>query len=441
MSHQELASQVGAFYVAANSWRSELGVVTDSSVEAVDGGTCCAIHRKVEHDVVGAKGCTRWRVGTHPSIAVMYVPGVDNLKCHSEIGQRVLDGRVIVEAKTMSRYGSRAHGLGVVMGPKYFRCYNASVSCYGAGYCYLVAFPGSVRSRAARILGPLPLVVDVLRVMRCIGEPVVSADWLCVGDGLFHVKGRRGQLGDVIGSFFSQGMAVVASCGDGARVGVDPGELSVDRPVGRSGWSPVSRIAGWIMRERRLRDSQEELDEVAFEAVNATFDTVLAGLRGLQQQIEAEIDEPGSAQVGAPRGSMSGKEYCRTCGFFVNPLGHESRCRIQSVDSVLSGSERFDATQMGDAVHRLDVRTFLCSNGTVKREIGPRQDELVSRRSQADWWRKYDGVKEPANGVSDGSCSSAFEASYWGAFRDAYRRDMLDPSVNIPEHVKKFLDF
>jgi len=136
----------------------------------------------------------------------------------------------------------------------------------------------------------------------------------------------------------------------------------------------------------------------------------------------------------------TGKVFCERCSFFVKPEGHEERCRVGSDPGV--SLERFGRSQLGDALHRFDVRLYLLSTGVPKKEVGFRTDQLICGKAQAAWYSAYDGAKYPATGSSVDSLSTAFEASYSGEFRAAYRSSVIPvASMVIPDYARPFLDW
>jgi len=436
-------------------WPTALRV--DSGV----GESCCAIHQKVDCEVAGALGCQSWSRGTHRSVAVLYDEHAVNTYCHAQVGQLVLDRQVKDEALVMRRFGCRPFGCGRVLGDKYFRGYSATVSSYGAGYCYLVGFPANVRSRVARILGPLPLVADVLRVLRVVGDAQVCARWSLVGDGVYHVEAVESKKPDPFGFFFDA-WQIVAETGGRARVGVSLCGLCISRAQfiddDSTDCSSLTESSGEVYRNMTIRqflywffilrwvNPRQRWSDTAgafVDPVEAMVDRLVQGEGISYGSVECVGGEPVGVRVPdvshVDGASDPAYGYCDVCKIVVRLENHEERCKV--IEDPLIGQHRFHRSQLGDALHRFDVRLWLILTGAPKVEIGYRQDLLARKEAQAAWYEKYKGKKEPATGGSPKSLSTAFEASYSGTFRAAYRAEVL-PLVNvyIPEHVKPFLE-
>lgn len=75
---------------------------------------------------------------------------------------------------------------------------------------------------------------------------------------------------------------------------------------------------------------------------------------------------------------------------------------------------------LGDVQHRLDVRAVLLSMNASYRGRGTDEELCVGNSAQAGWFMDYDGIKELPGGTSNHSIATAFEASYYGKFRQDY---------------------
>lgn len=402
-------------------------------VESEVGMVCCAIHRRIHCGVEGAVGCEGWSSGTHRSIAVLYDGLATNSYCHAQMGQLVLDRVVAEESLLMRKRGNSALGVVRVMAAKYYRGYHVSVSSYGAGYCYLIAFPSEVRSRVARILGPLPLVADVLRLMRVLGASEVNAIWRRVGIDVYHVEPLSNIEHDRPGLFFEQGFSLLRTCGKYVRVGVDMGDLFGCSYI-------LSRLQSACRHVVDFFPKRSDGLDASGDDSRSSESGVVSSLLGNQHGFDkGDNDSVPQLLVKSDLLCPPLKGFCDRCGFLVTKEGHEARCRI-AVEKV----DLFAVAWMGDVMHRRDVRMALLLSGRPKASLGAIESELVSATAQASYYRGYSGEKVNPNGFSDRSVSTAFEASYHGLFRIDYFNAILLPYVSgdvVPHGLSVFFHF
>jgi len=126
-----------------------------------------------------------------------------------------------------------------------------------------------------------------------------------------------------------------------------------------------------------------------------------------------------------PPGSTSSqgkveKVRCGTCGFMVNPVGHEQRCQLRDQHSQEATARMRRMAWLGDATHTADVRVFLLCSGVAFKDLQTEAQSYVEASAQADFYVSAESSKERALGVSTKQLSTAFEASYRGAFRYEY---------------------
>lgn len=414
---------------------------------------CCAIHKSVVCGQPGAVGCRGWSPGTHKSVAVLYDPVAVNTYCHAMAGQLVLDRRVADEAVLMLRSGNVALGRGALFGAKYQSGYAISVSGYGAGYCYLVAFSPNVRSRVARILGPLPYVADVLRLMRVVGMQAVSARWQFVSKGLYHVVACSQSKGPPLGGFFRFGCALLSDVGVDLRVGVEFPIISSLFGTSSSFYS--QHFAGSDSNSYSSDRNCVALPEALAlsDAGDEGSDLCLDPFRGLRAAVGCDSDLSYScdkiAQVSDSDGLFSsealafmknGKAKCNRCAFVVRVHGHGERCKVK-LEADSNSEALFQVAWLGDVVHRRDVRVHLLLSGFEKRELGVHETQLVAGEAQAAFYQSYTGSKVDAPGTSVHSYATAFEASYYGVFRARYIRRFLTPLIrkDVPITLLPFL--
>jgi hypothetical protein len=96
-----------------------------------------------------------------------------------------------------------------------------AVEWLGAGYCYTAALIAVFRMRVARLLGPLPFLINVLRFVLVCGVAVgPELDLVKVGPGLYHVEVKGTSVDLNAGfKFVGQVMKVLRAEGPQVRVG------------------------------------------------------------------------------------------------------------------------------------------------------------------------------------------------------------------------------
>lgn len=113
------------------------------------------------------------------------------------------------------------------------------------------------------------------------------------------------------------------------------------------------------------------------------------------------------------------KEFCQVCSFFVNPVGHDQRCRPHS-SFALDDDVKRDAW-IGDALHTLDVRKRLVSGGMWTARLSIACDAFKSGEAQAAYLRIRGFNNEYSERLqSDRTLSTLFEAHYETRYRTEY---------------------
>lgn len=138
-----------------------------------DGSCFCAIHKKVVFGKEDGVGCEKLPHGTHESIAALYSER-SNRYCHAELGVRVLDGKFAAFAYNARAFACLGGDYKPIM--KYVKGSHAGLPRFGSGYCYMEAVIPEARVRVARVLGPLPYMVDWLRVICVVGRVEID-EW------------------------------------------------------------------------------------------------------------------------------------------------------------------------------------------------------------------------------------------------------------------------
>lgn len=215
-------------YSFTNCALAETGVLkgerTDMSGWRAGVMSCCRIHEAVVCGIDGAEGCCGDEPGTHPSIAVLYKKELKELKCFAETGVLVRDkqfARAVVQLPRSGAY-MQEESLGCMR--KYIRGMAVEVSSFGAGYCYLRAVRPEVRMRVARVLGPISLVADVLRMINAVGiSSGRSMEWKFIAPGYFHLQYSDVPRDPLLAGLevYHEGILLLRKHGSSIRVGGD----------------------------------------------------------------------------------------------------------------------------------------------------------------------------------------------------------------------------
>jgi len=187
------------------------------------------------------------------------------------------------------------------------------------------------------------------------------------------------------------------------------------------------------------------------------------------------------------------KEFCNKCGFWINPVGHEERCKrtnnsfkvnyqpeaIQlakyiddtknfdidalvdelSAEFKLSSSKKrdkpdkatFESPQsikesawIGDTIHRLDVQLAILTSHIEESQRTIIMNDLISKRAQKEYLTKFEPDMIAFSDMSAHAASSVFESNYYGEFRVNYQKRVLmfedkKPLVKISNSVARVL--
>jgi len=243
------------------------------------------------------------------------------------------------------------------------------------GYCYLMIINSTCRSAVSLRLGSSPTFGQVLRGLRPAEvdmNQVAKVRIYRVGDGLYHMSDRLDSEGVCVGTV---GQVV------GAMLYMHPGIAVAGMPIAKC-----------------KADSCLSLD-----------DKVGVPLRGIASVLLA---------------TCAGSRHCTSVGFGLDPgLVEGQMCQFKDLHMLKMCLE--NKAWLGDVQHRMDVRMFLLLEGVPREALGEREEQYVHRDSQTAWYLAYQGSKELVLGTNNHSVSTAFEASYYGAFRDSYLLDQL----------------
>lgn len=159
----------------------------------VQGAYCCSVHRGVE-EVVGEIGSVvPGKMGVHPAFARS--DGGKPTPCVAGGATLAKDREFAAMALTMELTGFQFNSL-KVMSPvrKYATGAVTSMASFGRGYCYLELIREELRIRVARILGPAPLVSDVLAFYRVAGAAFHIVDFQELGFDIYHCVPGKSRL-------------------------------------------------------------------------------------------------------------------------------------------------------------------------------------------------------------------------------------------------------
>jgi hypothetical protein len=191
-------------------------------------GECkCRLHRKSQRGVAAEHGCWKAPIGKHP--AVKAAEEGRHRFCAASEGERVRDDqfeRLCLNLEPGMRSFDMPEGLELGMG---YATGTSDRLAFGRGYCEFRAIYTAAMMRVARVLGPNPLVLDVMKVLclvgRCTMKPLKLVD---VGDGFYHVvedKSVKGMCRTAGKDFYNE-LVRVAKGNAFARIGVDfPADL------------------------------------------------------------------------------------------------------------------------------------------------------------------------------------------------------------------------
>jgi hypothetical protein len=161
-------------------------VTTEPGFLGVSG--CCQLHVNPLRGSSVVEGCGGCSAGLHPAIS-------EALACGDEVGGCALDeatrkkDRAFAEAIADDSCDNWWLMGTAPWAKRYMTSDVVEMVAFGAGYCYLHMVEPRARMRVARVLGPCPKVIDVLRVVRVVGAssmPVLQFEE--VGLGMFHVR-------------------------------------------------------------------------------------------------------------------------------------------------------------------------------------------------------------------------------------------------------------
>jgi len=196
--------------------------------EAIEDYTAarCAIHKPVVHGADGAWGCAALAPGQHAAIAALYASSAQaNRYCHADEPTLRNDRRLALRALE----DSPTEQAFLYQDPRSWVKKLAGTSMglheFGAGYCYLHLIRAEYRMRVARLLGPLPLVADVLRLARLVGVRVADKFTIDEFGAFVHVNVEgHGRIMNA-GAFYTSRLADVVRRMPNAHIGGAPGIL------------------------------------------------------------------------------------------------------------------------------------------------------------------------------------------------------------------------
>jgi len=209
----------------AGRWAARLlaGSATELVLEGNDYTVCkCKIHQVVVCGVEGAEGCMGEKPGFHRVVQALYGTGGPVTFCHAEVATRRNDQKLsILFLSEDLRYEAYAVESLPNEVKKFGGDTNFQYEAFGAFYCHLGGVRFEYRMRVARILGPKPLIVDVVRAMKVCGRSEMQrAAVVKVGDGLYHLNPLTVERHKGAGlDLFLQLLAILEKEGDTVRIG------------------------------------------------------------------------------------------------------------------------------------------------------------------------------------------------------------------------------
>lgn len=192
----------------------------------------CKVHKwpEVWKDAASV-GCVKDRPGWHPVVRAAYDGTVEY--CHAEPCVREADWAYqSLASDDASLLAAYMHDRVIPAVGRLSSRNEVDLLCFGAGYCHLDGIRSKYRWRAARVGAMIPLIVDVLRMMKVSG--IKSAQYrlklVKVAEKFYHVEKEQLPLNDprckCVGEKFVEAlMAAVHADGYDARIGVKAEEV------------------------------------------------------------------------------------------------------------------------------------------------------------------------------------------------------------------------
>jgi len=185
------------------------------------GGCKCRLHKKSQQGVDAGLGCWKSAIGKHPAIRA--AEENKHRFCAASEGERRKDSefeRLCLSLEPGMRSFEMQGGLEVGMSYATGTC---DIRAFGRGYCEFRAIYTGAMMRVARVLGPNPLVLDVLKVLCLVGrsnmKPLKVVE---VSKGYFHVAADKDYKGmqHTAGAMFYRDLVEIAKKDNLARIGV-----------------------------------------------------------------------------------------------------------------------------------------------------------------------------------------------------------------------------
>jgi len=414
---QVAAAHVGA--ILGSIQESEIVVDRDRWLSM-----CCKLHLRVPCNG-GFSGCFGGRTGTHPAIRALYTAtGVH--RCLVEDGAKVIDLQLAMAAMSTSDFGCGPLGsAGMRWTSRFASSQVSGVRSFGAGYCYQFLIVPAARMRVARVLGPVPLMVDFLRVYCVVGMPMVEPmELVKTADLCFHLQlsgASKFRLKESSLGIIWRMLYEVLASGAMARIGASGSEnrllplAPVDLPIGYA-----SNDASFLLGDLDGKFDGQNVSPVSSPA----------------QSVE-DVADIASFLLGndVRKHSVTGqvvKVVCPDCKFLVNPVRHEERCNVAG--NMRKKGQTWNRQRVkawvNDTILKYDVQCLILRTTISTDKYQDTLNSFTSASAQAKYWMGLvDKSDLPApSGHSEHSISTAFEAAYEGSFRNAYL-----------EHVKEVL--
>jgi len=257
----------------------------------------------------------------------------------------------------------------------------------------------------------------VLRLFCIVGLSMIEpTDAVEVGKDCYHLQYspqvKLRQKVSVVELVLSM-VRIAVRTGYRARIGVLP-DVSPVTPVAMSG------IRSWFARGK-LMDPSLPKELTCVTGVEQC--ELLSGVTG-DDLLGAEAGGSSHEHVSKVKETpVVVKQLCSVCGFLVNPLRHNERCKVQGVKKLDSGwSNQRKKAWVRDTVLRYDVQVRIAASKIPTVEWNRVMEEYTSGEAQVRYWNSLEDKTDlpVPSGTSVHSISTAFECSYEGSFRIAY---------------------
>ena len=186
----------------------------------------CAVHKEVVHGLEGVVGCGSAALGHAGFIAAATRADGQHAACLSPPDQRAKDREFAVLVYEQA-FRDNPFSPSKRVRDKFCNSDVVDMAAFGAAYCHLRFVNKRVRARVARVLGPLPPLIDALAFADIFpAEEAVKFQLQRVADGACHVVTGQGAGFVNRATLYQRAVQVFVEEGLAVRVGVTDEEFA-----------------------------------------------------------------------------------------------------------------------------------------------------------------------------------------------------------------------